>query len=175
MKQFLYIIFLGVVLAGCSDNQVTAEEESKKNVKRAKPAEDGPSNTIESGIDDIDADTIGMAEFLALKASVAAKYRQAKGLTDENEENEDTTGFTAFKRSKATNAAKPCDCDDSTITKSKKDNNSRNSRTSTKDKSKQETESTDEVDSADHAQVVEGSSPVSRKSKSKVKENLVEQ
>jgi len=108
MKQFLCILFLAV-LTGCSDNQATVEEESKTTVNREKSADD-KSNTTERGINDVDVDTIGMAEFLALKAAVAANAKQA---TDENDINADTTGFTAYKRSKAKTAKRPCDCPDS--------------------------------------------------------------
>jgi hypothetical protein len=90
------------VNAACSDNQATVERESKTTV-RQKPADDLKSNTIESGINDVNVDTIGMAEFLAMKAAEA----------DENDINDDTTGFTEFKRSKAKTAGRPCDCEDS--------------------------------------------------------------
>ena len=119
MKQFLYIFLLAVVTAGCSDNQATVEEESKTTVNKEKPADDLKSNTIEPGIDDVDVDTIGLAEFLAWKAAKA-------DLTDENDKKVDTTGFTEFKRSKAKTAPRPCDCD--SIAERKRNKNSRNSR-----------------------------------------------
>jgi hypothetical protein len=103
MKQFLCILLLAAVTAGCSDNQASVEEESKTTVNRKKPADELQSNTIEAGTNDVNVDTIGMAEFLALKAAEA----------DENDISDDTTGFTAFKRSKAKTAPRPCDCEDS--------------------------------------------------------------
>jgi hypothetical protein len=170
MKQFLYIFLLAVVTAGCSDNQATVEEESNTTVVREKPADDLQSNTIERGINDVDVDTIGMAEFLALKATEAAKYREENDLTDENDINVDTTGFTEFKSSKAKTARRPCDCADSIIAERKKYNNSRNSTASTTERSTQQSESRDEAESSDQAQVAEESTPVSGESTDTVKE-----
>ena len=100
MRQFLYILLLAVMTAGCSDNQATVEGESKATRDRQKPADDLQSNSKEPGVN---VDTIGMAEFLALKALEA----------DENDISDDTTGFSAFKKSKAKAARQPCDCADS--------------------------------------------------------------
>ena len=144
MKQFLYIFLLAGVTAGCSDNQATVEEESKTTVNRKKPADDQQSNTIEPGMDEVNVDTLGLAEFLAWKAAKA-------DLTDENDIKVDTTGFTEFKRSKAKTTPRPCDCDsiaerkrNDSIAESKRNNNSRNSRSSTTERSSQQSESQEE-------------------------------
>ena len=159
MKQFLYIFLLAAAVEGCSDSQGTVEEESKTTVNREKPAKDLQSNTIEPGIDDVDVDTIGMAEFLALKAVVAAKYKQVKDLTDDNDVDIDTTGFREFKRSKTKTARRPCNCEDSIIAKQK--NNSRNSSANKTERSTQQSDSGDEAEFSDQAEVDEDSTPVS--------------
>ena len=122
MKQFLYIFLLAVVTAGCADNQATGEEESKTTVNSKKTGDDIQSSSMEPGSDDVDVDTIGLAEFLAWKAAKA-------GLTDENDIKADTTGFTEFKRSKAKTSTRPCDCD--SIAERKRNNNSGNSSSTT--------------------------------------------
>src|SRR5215210_6115877 len=114
MKQFLYIFLLAVVTAECSDNQATGEKESKTTVNRKKPADDQQSNNIEPGMDEVNVDTLGLAEFLAWKAAKA-------DLTDKNDIKVDTTGFTEFKRSKP-KTARPCDCD--SIAELKRNNDS---------------------------------------------------
>ena len=107
MKQFLYILLLAGVTGGCSDNQAAVEGESKTTAIRKKAPDDLKLNSTDPALNDVNVDTIGMAEFLALKAAEA----------DENDINDDTTGFSAFKRSKAKIKRRPCDCADSIITK----------------------------------------------------------
>ena len=155
MKPFIYIFLFAVVAAGCSDNQATVEEESKTTVNRKKGADELQSNTIKRDIDDEDVDTIGMAEFLALKATVA---RQGSDLTDENDPNVDTTGFSAYKRSKAKTARRPCDREDSIIAERK--NKSRNSKTRTTERSTQQSESRDEGEISEEVEVDKDSTTV---------------
>src|SRR5688500_13309810 len=108
MKQFLNIFLLAVVIAGCSDNSPTAGKESKTTVKE-ESANDERSTSLQSDINEVNVDTIGMAEFLAMKAAEAERYRQSDGiqsndLTDINGINVDTIGFAEFKRLKAETA-----------------------------------------------------------------------
>jgi hypothetical protein len=108
MKQFLYIVFLAAVIAGCSDNTETAGRESTTTVKE-EPTNEVGSNTVQSDVHEVNVDTLGMAEFLALKAAQAARHSQSTGIqsndrNDANDVNVDTVGFAEFKRSRAETA-----------------------------------------------------------------------
>jgi hypothetical protein len=109
MKQFIYVLALMIVTAGCSDNQATVEEGLESTVTVDDPAGTPKSNRIERGVNDVDVDTIGMAEFLALKAT---KYKEENHLDDGDDVNVDTTGFVEYKISKEKTADKPCVCPD---------------------------------------------------------------
>jgi hypothetical protein len=166
MKQLLNIFLLAAVIAGCSDNTPTAGKESKTTVKE-ESANDQASNSEQSDIHEVNVDTIGMAEFLAMKAAEAGEHRQSNGIqsngiTDINDVNVDTLGFAEFKRLKAETARQAYE--DSirraeiianrreSITNAEKNATARNSRTTPKRVSKQ-SKSTDEIASSDQTEV----------------------
>jgi hypothetical protein len=161
MKQFIYLFFLAAVFAACSDNAETAGRESKTTVNQ-EPENDVASISTEPGANDVNVDTIGMAEFLALKAA-AARHSQSNGLTsnditDVNDINVDTLGFAAFKRQKAETARQSYE--DSIrraeiIAERKKYNTEGNTRTGTTKKSAAKKQSTDNTVSADETGVAE--------------------
>ena len=161
MKQFIYLLFFAAAFAGCNDNAATVGKESKTTVNQ-EPESDEALNTTEPGANDVNVDTIGMAEFLALKAA-AARHSQSNGIasndgTDVNDINVDTLGFAAFKRQKAELARQSYEDSirrSEIIAERKKYNTQqRSSKTSTTEKSAATRKSTD-TESADETKVAE--------------------
>ena len=62
MKQFLYILLLAGVTGGCSDNQAAVEGESKTTANRKKAPDDLKLNSTDPALNDVNVDTIGMAD-----------------------------------------------------------------------------------------------------------------
>ena len=146
MQQFLYIILFSALIAGCNDNSATTPNESRK-IRTKKSANGLQLNAGEAYFDSTgaaNADTLGMAEFLALKA---ARFRQsdrveannsknkANNSIYKNEVNVDTLGSAEYKRTREKTERQPIEVPSrhqEITTASKKPYNSRNSTTSKK-------------------------------------------
>ena len=172
MKQFIYLFSFVILLAGCSDS-ATVGKESKTTVKEEKSAADLETANIEPGINDVDVDTIGMAEFLAMKAAEVARSRQSNGIASNdisdgvvNDINVDTIGFAEFKRQRAETARRAYE--DSVrraemLAERRNHNASGNSKTSTPRRAPQVRESAEERE-PDQTKVAERSTePVKEK------------
>jgi hypothetical protein len=175
MKQFLYIFFLGVVMASCNDNTASAGKESSTTVNEDNVNDDASGN-MQPGANDVDVDTLGMAEFLAMKAAEAARQRsnggqfdniQSSGITDVNGVNVDTIGFAEFKRLKAETASR--NYEDSIkragiIAERRRANASRNIESGTTERSSKASTSKKETGSSNDKDVVsETPAPVKEK------------
>src|SRR5690349_19441243 len=106
MKKSFYVFVVAALATSCSDNVGTAGTESKTTVTPAGSKESGSSSSDAAAMG-VDVDTIGMAEFLALKAAQTARERRSDGIQSNDihgDINVDTVGFADFKRMKAETA-----------------------------------------------------------------------
>lgn len=95
MQRFLYIIFFSALIAGCNDNSATTLTDSRKDRKEKS------SNDPEFQAGELD--TLGLAEFMAIKA---ARFRESNMVDGnisitENEIALDTSGWAEYKRTTA--------------------------------------------------------------------------
>src|SRR5690349_13418613 len=91
MQRFLYLLFFSAFIASCNDNSATTSTDS--GTARIEKSSNDPE--LQAG----ELDTLGLAEFMAIKA---ARFRQSNMVDGNNsKENEialDTSGWADYKR-----------------------------------------------------------------------------
>jgi hypothetical protein len=159
MQQFLYIILFSAFVAGCNDNSATTTRDSETAAKE-KSAKNLQLNPGETGFDITNGgnvDTLGLAEFLAIKA---ARFRQSDreydNISTDRKMKVDTSGWAAYKRMRAKTDRQLIEVpapQEEITTDSKRPNTSRNSTTSKNETAAQQSVPEVENKSAEHPEV----------------------
>jgi hypothetical protein len=131
MQKLLYIVLFPALLAGCNNNSATTASESETAEKEKR----GETDINVTG--DLKIDTLGLAEFLSMKA---ARFPEANRVyatisTGKKDIKVDTLGWAEYKRRKAKADRDPIDVatrQKETTIESSKPNPSRNTTTSRK-------------------------------------------
>jgi hypothetical protein len=155
MQRFLYIIMFSALIAGCNNNSATTAKES---TAAGEDLQLKPGETYFDTTRSVNMDTLGLAEFLAIKA---ARFPESNRVypnisTERNEINVDTLGWAEYKRRRAKTDRQPVEVptpQQEITTESKKPNSSRNSTTSKKETAAHQSVSEVENKSPDHSKV----------------------